>query len=89
MSTLLLNDPLCKKIFYPIICISQVRYVTGDISIQITKNHFARVAIQQLRGHNFALFEPPTHLNVVKYMLFWANYPPHLVHVVIERPPNK
>ena len=48
--------------------------------------------IQQLRGQNFAIFDPPPcvdsfyTLSVDKNKLFLTPSPPHLVHVVIECP---
>ena len=49
--------------------------------------------IQQLRGHNFAIFDPPTPLpgqflyseRGQKQTVF-EPLPPHLVHIVIEWP---
>ena len=48
--------------------------------------------IQQLRGQNFAIFEPPPLRGQFLYLergqkqTFFDPLPPHLVHVVIECP---
>ena len=50
-------------------------------------------AFNNLRGHDFGFFCPPTYCYVDDFTLhvdknghFWTSCPPHLVHVVIERP---